>query len=201
MIVNNPKLLANRIVSEAIEKHASDSSKSLAEYAVIFTRLCNDMTLDGLGLFASSACKRGCWYCCTIPVEVRQSEADLIAKKLKGMPKEIYAETVSRLEENAAHENGDVDAYIKLKLPCAFMNKKEMCCRIYNDRPLNCRNYDSRSRDMCKLAVGNPYQGVERSGLIIQHNMAISVALENALERLGADPIQTPLHKTVLSKL
>ena len=163
MMLNTPKLLADRIVCEAIEMHAADSSKTLAEYAVIFARLSNDMTLDGLGLFASSAFKKGCWYCCTIPVEVRQGEADLIAKKLKGMPKNIYQETVSRLEENAKHEGDDVNQYIKMKLTCAFLNKKEMCCRIYNDRPLNCRNYDSRNRDMCKLAVGNPEQEVERS--------------------------------------
>ena len=201
MVLNTLKLLADRIVCEAIEIHAADSSKTLAEHAILFARLSNDMTIGGLGLFADSACKRGCWYCCTIPVEVRQAEADLIAKKLKGMPKDIYNETVSRSMENAKHEGDDVDGYIKQKLPCAFLNKKAMCCRIYDDRPLNCRNYDSRNRDMCKLAVGNPDQGVERSGQIIQHNFAVSLALEDALERLGADPIQTPLHKTVLSRL
>ena len=67
------------------------------------------------------SCRKGCCYCCYVPVEVTLFEADYITK-MTGIP---------------AYRGVLIDK----KGPCPFLT--DSCCTIYNYRPLPCRMFGS----------------------------------------------------------
>lgn len=75
------------------------------------------------------ACKKGCAFCCYIPVECTKEEVDLCLE----------------LAEPGEVKQGDF-------APCPFLDRKNKSCRVYEYRPLACRGMTSTSKVKCEKA-------------------------------------------------
>lgn len=69
-----------------------------------------------------SICKKGCSYCCKIPVLMSRFEADYIVKNTK------YDISINLKE-------------VDKKSACPFLNENNDSCEIYEYRPLACRTF------------------------------------------------------------
>jgi hypothetical protein len=74
------------------------------------------------------ACKKGCSWCCYMPTELSQTEADAIGFAIG--KKATQLKQTGRAHENRNSHTGS---------PCVFL--KDDCCSIYENRPYVCRQY------------------------------------------------------------
>lgn len=104
-------------------------------------------------------CTKGCPYCCDLGVSIAVPEAIFIAKMLRdNLPANELAEIHAIIRANAARARGkerDPYAYIKAKIPCAFLTEDRQC-GIYDMRPTTCRGYASFDRASCKAFLEDP---------------------------------------------
>lgn len=118
-----------------------------------------DRGIDGSAGQKSWQCTKGCPYCCDLGVSVAVPEALFIAKKLKEiLPPDELADVHAQIRVNAAKARGkerDPYAYIKAKIPCAFLTEDRQC-GIYSIRPTTCRGYASFDRSSCKAFLEDP---------------------------------------------
>lgn len=96
------------------------------------------------------SCKRGCSFCCYVPVEISKTEAMLIVE-------EMDEEDVHYLKKQFGHE-GFIHNWKRMKhtdRKCLFLDNNE--CSIYDIRPLNCRTYTvSSPAEDCDIEGGKP---------------------------------------------
>lgn len=79
-------------------------------------------------------CKKGCSFCCHIPVTISEAEADFIgyySKKNNIRISKKYLKKQLRIPES--------EIYLSPVSACVFL--KDKICSIYPARPLNCRKY------------------------------------------------------------
>jgi hypothetical protein len=72
------------------------------------------------------ACKEGCSWCCYMPTELSQTEADAIGFAVGQKAKQL--KQTARVHENTDSHTGS---------PCVLL--KDDCCSIYENRPYVCR--------------------------------------------------------------
>jgi Fe-S-cluster containining protein len=84
------------------------------------------MFLESYGKFVSSfsVCKRGCSYCCHIPVSITELEALFISEGIK-----------RKFRNTASHP------IVSNTSPCPFLSKTGEC-GIYEIRPFHCRTFN-----------------------------------------------------------
>jgi Fe-S-cluster containining protein len=105
-------------------------------------------------------CRRGCSACCYEPVYADKTEAALALEAMSKMPveqqDEIKARVKDALEKFKASGMVDVDMppvidYLKLRIPCPFLDLKSGDCTIYESRPLGCRAHVAlKPKDFCE---------------------------------------------------
>jgi Fe-S-cluster containining protein len=83
------------------------------------------------------ACRKGCHWCCYIPVYCRADEAK------RAWDACDQDQVRSRLTERSG---ADFE-------PCVFLSKR--ACTIYESRPAACRGFNSTSRSACKRGHKN----------------------------------------------
>jgi hypothetical protein len=113
------------------DRYRNDPHKALAEIYDYLDRYY--AYSDGL-----VACKKGCSYCCHMPVVVSQVEAEYIAKQTG-----IKAATIQPKNPE------DIVEWVDRDKPCPFL-RNDMCS-IYAFRPMNCRTHVSfeNSNEKC----------------------------------------------------
>jgi Fe-S-cluster containining protein len=94
-------------------------------------------------------CKKGCHYCCCVPVVVNSIEAVLIANHLEGLDHESQKAIEERLIKNNKYvKDFGMQKYADDRIKCAFVNI-DGSCLIYQARPTACRKYGSYDVDNC----------------------------------------------------
>ncbi len=94
------------------------------------------------------ACKKGCCYCCSFPIECPPQVVVDIARHIKETwpEKEIF-----QLKKQMARDILARKAPF-YRAPCPFLNK-ENTCSIYEKRPLSCRWFTSPDAGLCEKSV------------------------------------------------
>lgn len=94
------------------------------------------------------ACRKGCCYCCSFPVECPPQVVQTIAH---------YMRNTMSLDERKALAT-QMERYVILsenntkRLPCPFLDDTKSCL-IYAIRPLSCRAFTSPDVQVCKQSV------------------------------------------------
>lgn len=97
-------------------------------------------------------CKAGCSFCCSVKVEVSDSEALQIAQHVRGLPQDGRIKLIEKLELAAARKANVTEPE---RSDCAFLDAG--LCSIYTIRPSVCRKAHSLSAKACeKLAPEIP---------------------------------------------
>ncbi len=112
-------------------------------------------------VYPSSVCRKGCGYCCSIPVDVSLIEAARISIYLQ---QELEPNIVTVTEE---------DKYA----PCPFQTK-DFTCGIYPVRPLNCRLFAS-------IDSWHPCRDEEQHMLHANKSNSAFIQLNDHLERIS----------------
>lgn len=99
------------------------------------------------------ACAKGCFYCCSLNVDVHYEELSYIWSRVKKQfPEEQIANIITRAESNytkKAHVyDKNPEDLIKVRVLCPFLENN--ICSIYAIRPLSCRGMFVANRDNCR---------------------------------------------------
>jgi len=97
-------------------------------------------------------CARGCWYCCTLKVDIEKCEALYLARYIKknfskAEVNKIKARAIARFAQT---EGKGTEWNVAMKLPCVLLDDTTKECIAYDGRPLACRRTFSYRVDMCK---------------------------------------------------
>lgn len=129
-----------------------------------------------------SACRRGCYSCCHIPVVVTSAEARLLAA-VSGRSMTIRQDsmTVQQFIDGADHSalaSGDEHRGI----PCPFLADGD--CSVYETRPAACRTHFSLAENdlLCKVVPGHPAEVPFANATMIR---AMAMAFTDPGEVLG----------------
>jgi len=145
--ISNPRALegkfqqfdmdALRSIATRIENISAKSSK-LSTTARLKNLL--DWVSDVLRPFESiNVCEKGCAHCCVVPVNISETEAQLISRASG-----ISINPFSKAKRAPISESQKSE-------PCPMLNKKTATCSVYNERPLVCRTFMAfDSFEFCK---------------------------------------------------
>lgn len=116
------------------------------------------------GLEKRAVCKRGCSWCCYIPVDVSAIEVQYIFEKTG-----IDANELRGVQPRQKIDNS----------PCPFLKNNE--CSIYESRPFHCRVF--ATLDDPKFCIGGNQNHIistveSNSGLMIMHNLLLEASNE-----------------------
>jgi Fe-S-cluster containining protein len=100
----------------------------------------------------TAACKRGCSYCCTVPVSVTIPELIRVVSFARDtLPPDELATIAARASANAVQTHGKSSLHYPPQLPCAFLGS-DGSCRVHSVRPLMCRREHAVDVQQCKTA-------------------------------------------------
>lgn len=103
----------------------------------------------------SHECKRGCSYCCHVPVELNWYEAVRIGVHLQ---EKLSGNDLIKLREECQTRSSiylrNKVEYVKNRVGCALLNNEKECS-IYDSRPFLCRQYLSTDVLNCKNSFEN----------------------------------------------
>ncbi len=99
------------------------------------------------------SCRKGCSFCCRIPVYVTEGEAELLAQAIEQDPKAADLVLLARQEAVGVAEWASMPTADRV---CAFLDKGSGECRVYAARPLACRSYYVVTDPARCDTVGNP---------------------------------------------
>ncbi len=144
------------------------------------------------------ACGEGCHWCCTLPVNITDVEADMLARHVDPARRR-------RLLDNAARAEGlDDAAHTEALITCAFLDDGR--CSVYDDRPSACRYWHSLTVRACEFGYGRAVTNIplhaERVGLFKTVMMATAMVVAkrfNEPPRMGRE--KGELHAMVLRAL
>lgn len=143
------------------------------------------------------ACKRGCFYCCHVLVDVSIPElARLVTHAQQNMTPGELDDLRGRSVEAAAKTRGTDPISYPFRQPCAFLSDGE--CSAYEARPLACRNEHSLDVDGCRYvyetgkdAPANDDHQARATGA------AMCLALELAMVEAGVPPTAYELQQAL----
>ena len=96
------------------------------------------------------ACKRGCSYCCSVPVSVTGPEIlRLVAHARATLSPDELARVQARAEANARLTHGTTTLDYPPRLDCAFLGD-DRSCLVHAARPLMCRREHALDVAQCK---------------------------------------------------
>lgn len=152
----------------------------------------------------SIACKRGCFYCCYLKVDVKAQEAFVIADYVRA------AFSAERIEEVKMHARSN---WVKIKsmdsaqhsaanLPCPLL--KDGACSVYPVRPMTCRQFHAHDVRTCEESYRNPEDLSSPDSQIPQVKMTLAGALVGvsaAFAHAGYDAAAYDLNPAILAAL
>lgn len=100
---------------------------------------------------ASLDCRRGCDFCCHLPVETCRAEAArALAYARENLSAEAYRELKHRIREAAVAYPLPPSRPPSENPRCPFL--KDSACLVYPARPLACRGWNSADANACRAA-------------------------------------------------
>lgn len=139
-------------------------------------------------------CEEGCGFCCHLRVSASVVELLIILAYLKEKGEtEAYRQKLSNKSNYLAVETSP-SYWAENRIPCLFLDKDKMVCKIYEVRPFSCRGYHSLNVEKCR-------QGYEEKRLcqipcypdLKRANESFSLSFERAMKKLGKESGQTEL--------
>jgi len=172
-------------------------AKTLEDEAIVAARVAADamdhrLTEVWSGSGTAPACKRGCSYCCTVPVSVTVPEViRLVAYARDTLPADELVRVKERAEGNARRTHGTTTLGYPPRLDCAFLGA-DRSCLVHPARPLMCRREHALDVAQCKkgydlAAPGKDYPIVR----LVPAKLTSDVVLDSyhiGLAAAGVDP-------------
>lgn len=134
-----------------VDSPAHDAPASLVELAELAQAFADQSfeRIDGERRAAELDCKKGCAWCCYLPVEASAAETERALEFARQQfSDEQFAAFADRVHKAAAHYPLSGDRPLRLNPPCPFLD--DGACAIYTARPLACRGWNSRSAQSCE---------------------------------------------------
>jgi len=138
---------------------------------------------------ATVACRAGCGYCCSVPVDVQAHEVFFSAEHMRNnfTPGEL-ARVIERTAAHRAQVSGiGRDARTRLRRPCVLL--RENRCSIYEGRPAACRAHHTSNATLC--AADSRGAPVDLEPVYIPplraRLFAVMLGIDAALEAAGFD--------------
>jgi Fe-S-cluster containining protein len=98
------------------------------------------------------ACKRGCNYCCSVPVSVTIPELiRVVSYARETLTPDELAAIETRAAANAVKTHGKSTLHYPPRLDCAFLGS-DGSCRVHAARPLMCRREHAVNVEQCRTA-------------------------------------------------
>jgi Fe-S-cluster containining protein len=96
------------------------------------------------------ACQPGCWWCCTLRVELSAPEALRIGDFIRQLPQPEQEALHARLREASEQTRGlSHDEHAQLRRACPLLGDDRRCS-VHPARPLACRACNSTDVDACE---------------------------------------------------
>ncbi|MDX1528034.1 MAG: YkgJ family cysteine cluster protein [Gammaproteobacteria bacterium] len=135
---------------EKINGNSGLSLIELAELACAYAERSFERA-GGAERLQSVDCRRGCDYCCHLPVESCRAEASRALEYAREKSSEVeFGELKRRIREAAAAYPLPPGRPPAENPRCPFL--KDSACLVYPARPLACRGWNSRDRAACRSA-------------------------------------------------
>ena len=138
---------------------------------------------------ASVACRAGCDFCCSVPVDVQAHEVFFAAEHIQ--VNFSPADLAAVIERTALHRTrvaklgaGEREG---LRQPCALLHEGN--CSIYAGRPEACRAHHTNDAATCAAHLSNPAVAIEKTYLpaLRARMFAVMLGLDEAIEAAGFD--------------
>ena len=139
-------------------------------------------------LRAKIACRAGCGYCCSVPVDVQAHEVFYAAEHIQlHFPPEDLAEVVARTATHrAAFTRLTTEQRADLLSPCPLLDAGGSCS-IYEGRPEICRAHHASDAAACAASTHPAeFQQVHIPALQARR-FAVMLGLDEAIEAEGFD--------------
>jgi Fe-S-cluster containining protein len=138
---------------------------------------------------ATVACRAGCDFCCSVPMDVLAHEVFLTAAHIQAnfSPPDL-AGVIARTAVHRARVAGlNADERGRLMLPCALL--RDGRCSSYEGRPEVCRAHHTNNAAACSAHLANPDSAIEKAYIpaLRSRMYAVMLGLDQAMEDAGFD--------------
>lgn len=138
---------------------------------------------------ATVACRSGCGFCCSVPVDVQAHEVFFAAEHLREHASpEALTGVIARAGAHRARLAGlGADQRASWREPCALL--RDGACSIYAGRPAACRAHHARDAAACAAHQSDPRVPIERAYVptLRARMFAVMLGVDEALEAAGYD--------------
>ncbi len=138
---------------------------------------------------ATVACRAGCSFCCSVPVDVQAHEVLFAAGFIrKNFPPAELAAAITRTAAHRARVSGLYsDERGRLRQPCALLRDDR--CSIYEGRPEACRAHHTNNVAPCIADLTEPDVAIEQAYIpaLRSRMFAVMLGLDEAIEAAGFD--------------
>ena len=138
---------------------------------------------------ATVACRAGCDFCCSVPVDVQAHEVFFAADHIQvNFSPVALAAALDRL---AAHRRRvarlPAGARATSRQPCALL--QDGACSIYAGRPEACRSHHSNDAALCAAHLADPAVDLTKAYIpaLRARMFAVMLGLDEAIEAAGYD--------------
>ena len=138
---------------------------------------------------ATVACRAGCDFCCSVPVDVQAHEVFFAAEHIRSIfPPAELAGVITRTAAHRARVTGLLsDERGRLRQPCALL--RDGHCSIYAGRPAACRAHHTNNAAVCRAYLTEPDVAIEKAYIpaLRSRMFAVMLGLDEAIEAAGFD--------------
>jgi len=138
---------------------------------------------------ATVACRAGCGFCCSVPVDVQAHEVFFAAEHLRiHAAPEALAGVIARTGAHRARlATLDAAERASWREPCALL--RDGACSIYAGRPAACRAHHASDAAVCAAHQSDPRVPIARAYVppLRARMFAVMLGVDEALEAAGYD--------------
>jgi Fe-S-cluster containining protein len=138
---------------------------------------------------ATVACRAGCDFCCSVPVEVQAHEVFFAAEHIQvNFSPADLATVIGRTAAHRARVTGLAsDARARLKQPCVLL--RDGRCSVYDGRPEACRAHHASNAAVCAAYATNPEVDLAKVYIpaLRARLFAVMLGMDAAIEAAGFD--------------
>jgi len=137
---------------------------------------------------ATVACRAGCGWCCSVPVDVQAHEVFFAAEyiQLNFSPDDLVAVLARTSAHRTRHAALNSDERAQTMKPCPLLNAAGSCT-IYEGRPEICRSHHASDATVCAAArEPGEFERVHIPALKARM-FAVMLGLDEAIEAAGFD--------------
>ncbi len=155
---------------------------------------------------ATVACRAGCGYCCSVPVDVQAHEVFFAAEHIQlNFPPEALASLLTRLDQHrTAVSTLTSDERSRRMSPCSLLDAGGSCS-IYAGRPEICRAHHASDASACAASTHPADFNRVHIPALQARMFAVMLGLDEAIEAEGFDDraydLGSALHEALTNSL